>query len=85
MRFLDAGRPSGDGPEVVFTGFPEAALNRPIMDRFQEIASRFPRRVAIDDQAASLRYDDLDRLTRRIAGSVTAAIGARRAGAASSR
>lgn len=60
---IDYGGPGGRA----FDPFPYSALDESISDRFEIIAHRFPKRLAVRDCARGLTYKDLATLVDRIA------------------
>ena len=62
-----------DGPTAPFEPFPERAEDRSIGERLQEMARRYPDRLAIRDGETSLSFAELVALTDRIGAAVAAA------------
>ena len=61
------------GPTTAFEPFPENAANASVGERLQEIARRYPDRLAIRDGEAGLTFAELQDLVDRIAGAAAAA------------
>jgi taurine dioxygenase len=60
-----------DGPtDVPFEPFDDGAVERPIVSRFQEIARRYPTRIAIDDGETRLTYAEVWRIACHLARQV---------------
>ena len=55
------------GPTTPFEPFPENAANASVGERLQEIARRYPDRLAIRDGETSLTFAELQDLVDRIA------------------
>lgn len=54
-------------PSGLFTEFETAALERPISERFEQIVTRCPDRVAIKAATRALTYAELNRRANRVA------------------
>ena len=70
---IDHGGPAAS----LFEPFPEAALDRSIIDRFATIAARHADRLAVSDGARLLSYADLSHRVYRIAAAIAEATGDR--------
>ena len=57
-------------PSGTFIEFPRNALEQSIPQRFEEIARRYPNRIAVKDQQRSLSYEELDATANRLARAV---------------
>ncbi len=59
-------------PTGTFIEFNRVDIERSVPDRFEHIVQRQPKRLAIKDQRQSLTYDELNRLSNRIAHAILA-------------
>ena len=57
-------------PSGTFIEFPRDALEQSIPQRFEEIARRYPNRIAVKDKRRSLSYAELDATANRLAHAV---------------
>ena len=64
------------GPTKAFIEFPREALERSILDRFEDVVGRYPDRVAVKTRSHALTYDALNRAANRVAHAILARRGA---------
>ena len=62
-------------PSGTFLEFPRDAVEQSIPQRFEEIARRYPNRIAVKDRQRSLSYEELDVTANRVARAVLERLG----------
>ncbi|HEY4284873.1 MAG TPA: AMP-binding protein [Chthoniobacterales bacterium] len=50
-----------------FVGFPNQAIDQPLLNRFQNVVAEFPQRMAVKTRDYTLTYAELDRASNRVA------------------